>query len=103
MCGVPVGVLNTSTKWAVRWFEPGSLPLVYSAVFGMSEFVSGLILYASALIILIGVGLVWDVWRNKKSFEMAARSPQLLCLAGTAHVTLVFLEMTAEVGGSRWK
>lgn len=57
----------------------------------------GVILYASTFIVIMGVGLIWDVWRHKDSFEIAARSPMLLCLAGAAHVALVFLQMTAGV------
>ncbi len=57
----------------------------------------GLILYASTFIVIMGVGLIWDVWRHKDCFELAARSPMLLCLAGAAHVALVFLQMTAVV------
>lgn len=63
----------------------------------MSAFLQGVILYASTFVVLVGVGLLWDVWRHKDSFEIAARSPVLLCLAGTAHVALVFLQMIAGV------
>lgn len=63
----------------------------------MSALLQGVILYASTFIVLVGVGLLWDVWRHKDSFEIAARSPVLLCLAGTAHVALVFLQMIAGV------
>lgn len=63
----------------------------------MSALLQGVLLYASTFIVLIGVGLLWDVWRHKDSFEIAARSPVLLCLAGTAHVALVFLQMIAGV------
>lgn len=65
-------------------------------VFGMSGLISGLISYATAFIVLVGVGLVSDVWRHKESFEIAARSPLLLCLAGGAHVALVFMQMIAQ-------
>lgn len=61
----------------------------------------GVILYASTFIVLMGMGLIWDVWRHKDSFEIAARSPMLLCLAGAAHVALVFLQMTAGVRTSQ--
>eukprot|EP00752_Nemacystus_decipiens_P009115 g8139.t1 len=63
----------------------------------MSALLQGVILYASTFIVLVGVGLLWDVWRHKDSFEIAARSPVLLCLAGAAHVALVFLQMIAGV------
>ncbi|CAM9090784.1 unnamed protein product, partial [Scytosiphon promiscuus] len=66
----------------------------------MSALVQGFILYASTFIVLVGACLLWDVWRHKNSFEIAARSPVLLCLAGSAHVALVFLQMTAGVLGS---
>lgn len=64
----------------------------------MSDLIPGLLLYAAAFVVLVGIGLVWDVWRNKEMFDIAARSPLLLCLAGAAHVALVFLQMLAEVG-----
>lgn len=63
----------------------------------MSALLQGVLLYMSTFIVLVGVGLLWDVWRHKDSFEIAARSPVLLCLAGTAHVALVFLQMIARV------
>lgn len=59
--------------------------------------VSIILLYASVFIVLGGLGLLWDMWRHKDCFEIAARSPVLVCLAGTAHVTLVFLQMAAGV------
>ncbi|CAM9601743.1 unnamed protein product [Ectocarpus sp. 6 AP-2014] len=68
----------------------------------MSALVEGILLYASTFIVLVGTGLLWDVWRHKESFEIAARSPVLLCLAGAAHVTLVLLQMTAGVIGSNF-
>lgn len=63
----------------------------------MSGFVNGAIFYVTAFVFLTGAGLVWDVWRNKECFEIAARSPLLLCLAGAAHVILVLLQMMAGV------
>lgn len=63
----------------------------------MSALLEGVIFYVSTFIVLVGVALLWDVWRHKDSFEIAARSPVLLCLAGTAHVALVFLQMVAGV------
>ncbi|CAM9694966.1 unnamed protein product, partial [Ectocarpus sp. 13 AM-2016] len=68
----------------------------------MSALVKGILLYASTFMVLVGTGLLWDVWRHKESFEIAARSPVLLCLAGAAHVTLVLLQMTAGVIGSNF-
>ena len=63
----------------------------------MSGFVNGAIFYVTAFIFLTGAGLVWDVWRHKECFEIAPRSPLLLCLAGATHVILVLLQMMAGV------
>lgn len=63
----------------------------------MNGFINGAIFYITAFVFLTGAGLVWDVWRHKECFEIAARSPLLLCLAGVAHVILVFLQMMAGV------
>lgn len=62
----------------------------------MSGVIPGLLWYATAFVVVAGLGLVWDVWRHKDRFEIAARSPLLLCLAGAAHVALVFLQMMAQ-------
>lgn len=69
----------------------------------MSGFVNGAIFYVTAFVFLTGGGLVWDVWRHKECFEIAARSPLQLCLAGAAHVILVLLQMMAGVSNKDTK
>ncbi|CAM9849822.1 unnamed protein product [Pylaiella littoralis] len=68
----------------------------------MKSLLTEIIFYLSNFIVLGGLVFLRDMWRHKDCFEIAARSPVLVCLAGTAHVTLVFLQMTANMIGSHF-
>lgn len=63
----------------------------------MKRLIAETLFYASVVTVLVGIGLIRSMWKMRKSFEIAARSPMLLCLSGPAHVALVLLQTLAEV------